>query len=406
VRVIFSCASVRIGGTSTFALGLADGLRHLGHEPIALVHQRYGTLLPEFRQAFSHVQFVPRYMEGRRAYLRRLYRLICKFNPDAVINNAVPATQALFPYLPVQTKRISVLHSIARNELVEGTACEPWITRVVAVSPSIVQASAELIDRSRIGLIPVGVPLGEHTCQPRQQADPLKIAYVGRLTKVAKNVDALPRILDQLANRHVPFELTIVGSGEYEDELRMAFGRRPYRDQVRFTGPQTPAAVREILRSQHTLLMCSTYEGTPHALLEAMATGLVCIVPHLSGATDCIISQGKTGFLCSTRGESGYADLLEMVYRNPVGCVAVGMEARATVRARYSVEMMTQQYLAVLRETSLCSIVPRPNREIGDMIDNNLRSGLPGRFRYTVMLIGRLLRYLKRGSDSVRPAMY
>lgn len=63
-------------------------------------------------------------------------------------------------------------------------------------------------------------------------------------------------------------------------------------DQVHVTGWVAPAQVETLLRGSHVLVLPSTFEGQPMAVLEAMANGLCVVATDVGGVPDLVDNCG------------------------------------------------------------------------------------------------------------------
>lgn len=100
-------------------------------------------------------------------------------------------------------------------------------------------------------------------------------------------------------------KLLIVGSGPEEQPLRNL--NNDLGKPATFFGNATQEQLPDLYRSARFFVLNSEFEaGTPYSLLEARASGLVCIANELTGAAD-VISHNHDGFLC---GPFNKSDLL------------------------------------------------------------------------------------------------
>ena len=138
-----------------------------------------------------------------------------------------------------------------------------------------------------------------------------KICAMGRLHK-QKNYPLLLNAFKEVLERHPEYNLDIYGSGaELENliELTKSLG---IADNVNFKGVK-PNAIIEIADAA-CYVLCSSYEGMPNALMEAMAVGLPCV------ATDCpngpaeLIQNGENGILIPNNDEKALVEaILKMI---------------------------------------------------------------------------------------------
>lgn len=113
---------------------------------------------------------------------------------------------------------------------------------------------------------------------------------VGELNQ-NKNHKELIRLLPKI---EIPFKYLICGQGYLEEDLKTFCLELNLADKVKFLGYRTD--VPEILQISDIYLFPSKREGLSVALMEAMATGLPCLVSDIRGNTD-LIDQNKGGFI-------------------------------------------------------------------------------------------------------------
>jgi glycosyltransferase involved in cell wall biosynthesis len=98
------------------------------------------------------------------------------------------------------------------------------------------------------------------------------------------------------------------GDGTYESRLRALACELGINDYVSFLGfrQDTP----DLLQAADVLLLPSTNEGLPLAILEAQASGVPVIAAPTAGIPE-VIEDGKTGFLVSADDHQSYAATIE-----------------------------------------------------------------------------------------------
>lgn len=109
---------------------------------------------------------------------------------------------------------------------------------------------------------------------------PVRFVFTGRLVDdkgVGYLLDAFARL------DHLDVELHLVGDGPLAGELEAAIGRLALGDRVRSHGWQTREASAEIVRSCDVFVMPSLRECGGTSILEALASGLPCIVTNWLG---------------------------------------------------------------------------------------------------------------------------
>jgi L-malate glycosyltransferase len=155
--------------------------------------------------------------------------------------------------------------------------------------------------------------------------------WTGRLEpmkKVETLVEALP---------HAPeVSLALVGGGSEQDRLAQLARDRRVSDRVFFVGPTREVA--ELLRAADLFVHPSASEGLANSLLEAMASGLPCIVspvldvPELGGENRGVLraEEGFEGWASSIRSVVGDDGLRERLGQRALQVVTEGFTLEAT----------------------------------------------------------------------------
>jgi len=91
--------------------------------------------------------------------------------------------------------------------------------------------------------------------------------------------------------------------------------------------------------------MNSRSEGTPRALLEAMATGLPAICPAVGGICDLL--EGR-GWLTTPGDPSALESAMRAVLDEPQAIAGMGARCRDYVRANFDSSQIVEQYRTLL----------------------------------------------------------
>lgn len=127
--------------------------------------------------------------------------------------------------------------------------------------------------------------------------------------------------------------LTLYGKGELEPVLRALAAETGAN--VNFAGLVANDQLAARLREHSVFVLPSFHEGLPKVLIEAMASGMVCVGSNIPGITD-MIEDGVNGYLIDGFEPDDIAAALDRVHRerNP----AVGAAARRSVEEIFSLE--------------------------------------------------------------------
>lgn len=231
---------------------------------------------------------------------------------------------------------------------------------IVAISPAI---ELELRDGFRIGrapqyrVVPLGFDLSPFAAvddQARAQARrDLQIdagadvvSTVGRLTAIKQHRLFLDAVA--IAARSRPRLVALVaGDGELRAGLESYARQIGIADRVRFLGWRRDLAT--IYAATDVFLLSSRNEGTPVALIEAMAAGVPGVSTDVGGVKD-VISSDAIGARVADGDAAGLATQLVRYLSDRELARAAGRRARAAVLGRYSLDRLVRDITALYRD--------------------------------------------------------
>lgn len=123
-----------------------------------------------------------------------------------------------------------------------------------------------------------------------------------------KNNKVIIEALGNLHNRNLHYYLC--GVGPCEEELKELAESKGISEQVHFLGYR--ADIKELFRAADVFVMPSFREGLSRSIMEAMASGLPCIVSRIRGNVD-LIEEGKGGFLCNPSCSEEFTTVLKQI---------------------------------------------------------------------------------------------
>jgi len=120
-----------------------------------------------------------------------------------------------------------------------------------------------------------------------------------------KNNSAIIKAMAKANNPKVHYFLC--GKGELENELRELAKNYGISDNVHFLGYRKE--IKELLKSSDIFVLPSFREGLSRSLMEAMASGLPCIVSDIRGNSD-LIKTGINGYLCNASDIDAFSEAI------------------------------------------------------------------------------------------------
>jgi len=164
-----------------------------------------------------------------------------------------------------------------------------------------------------------------------------RLAAMGRLSE-EKQFDLLIDVFAGLATRRADWDLVIYGEGPLKDCLQARIAQAGLCERVTLAGA-TRSPWPELARSD-VFVMTSRIEGFPNALLEAMALGLPCAVFDCQSGPREITREGSDALLIPLNDKQELTAALDRLMTDPVRRLTLGMQARASVLARYSLPVV------------------------------------------------------------------
>lgn len=132
------------------------------------------------------------------------------------------------------------------------------------------------------------------------------------------------------------------------DRIRRDAARTGCADRVLMI--EQTDAIERWYRAADVFVLPSTREGLPNVVLEAMASGLPCIVTRLPGVTDSMITDGDDGLLVGADDRAAFKDALRALLNDAARRSGLGARARQTAADRFSLDRTAASYVSLYRE--------------------------------------------------------
>ena len=219
---------------------------------------------------------------GRRTlYLRRTIR---KIGPDSVLSFltqtnilTVLATRGLATHTVISERNDPRLQRHqARVERLRHIVY-PWADVVTANSKGALTALQSFVPKHKLAFLPN--PLAATPASETATFAAPTVITVGRLVE-QKGIDVLLAAWAKVAPSLPDWRLALVGDGPLAGELKEQARKLGVEDSVDWVGHVSDPF--PLLRGAKLFVLTSRFEGTPNALLEAMACGLPAVVSDAS----------------------------------------------------------------------------------------------------------------------------
>jgi glycosyltransferase involved in cell wall biosynthesis len=178
------------------------------------------------------------------------------------------------------------------------------------------------------------------------KAGEIAIGAVGRL-EPQKRFDLLLEAFTTIVDRFPQARLLIVGDGSQRQALDTQIESLRLSDRCRLVGH-----VDDVVPAYHAfdlLVQSSDYEGTPNAVLEAMAFE-VPIVATAAGGTAEIVRDGVDGRIVPTGRRDLLVSNVMRSLEDPAGTAAMARHARLRVEGELSFETRVRRIEGIYAE--------------------------------------------------------
>lgn len=223
--------------------------------------------------------------------------------------------------------------------------------RIIAISPS---QRDDLVRRFGIArpdatvVIPVGLdlaPLLAHASMPSLRhefgigEESVVFGFVGRLVPI-KNVPGLITAFSSVLSRVPDATLLIVGDGPERPAVERAIRDLGLENRVRVPGWLEDLA--SIYATMDVCVLSSRNEGTPVAVIEAMAAQRPVVATRAGGVVDVIV-DGETGVLVPRDDVNALSEAMVRLARDPGLRARMGERGRQVAASRFGYERLVDE---------------------------------------------------------------
>lgn len=385
MRVLRLITRLNIGGPSIQAITLSERLTLRGFTT-RLIHGSLGEGEGDMRYMLSpdtaveHVPTLRRELSPVNDYFAfvRVSAMLREFRPQIIHTHMAKAgaigraAAALYNRSARPSERARIVHTY-HGHVLEGyfspaktavfVAIERRLAhvtdRIVAISPAI---RDELLREHHIGnaeqyrVVPLGFDLSALTAiddsarvAARESLGIERHAHVvstvGRLTAI-KQHHLFLEAARSIANGDPAAMFLIAGDGELRAALEATARDFGLADRVRFLGWRRDLTT--IYGASDVFLLTSRNEGTPVALIEALAAGIPGVSTDVGGVRDVL--HADTGVVVPFGDAAGLAGAVTQFLVDANRRRATGEHGRASVVARYGIDRLVDDVDALYRD--------------------------------------------------------
>ena len=308
-----------------------------------------------------------------------LVRLLFRLRPDIVHTHMAKAgtlgrlAAVLYNSTRPQARRAVIIHTFHGHVFQgyfgpAGSRMVQRIERVLArVTDQIIAISAgqqrDLVDRfqiapaERVVVVPLGLDLAPlmapATTREATRAEwgfpfeAVVVAYVGRLVTI-KHVDLLVRACARAFEQQEQGRLLVVGDGDCRPALERLVADLGLADRVVFAGWRTDLGA--VYAASDVVALSSRNEGTPVALIEALAAGRPVVATAVGGVPD-VVQDGLTGRLVPDDDEPALAAAIVELVADRATRARLGAAGPPWVLERFGYARLVTEIDGLYRKT-------------------------------------------------------
>ena len=173
------------------------------------------------------------------------------------------------------------------------------------------------------------VPYGVDTCQFKMKTNknislPLKVIFVGQIS-YRKGIHHLLNVVSSFQ----PNELELHILGAYDSTQRYYLDYSKF-ENIHFEGFVTRNQIARFYQDADVFCLPSLGEGLALVILEALGSGIPCVVSSNSGGSDVIVS-GKNGYVFEAGDDSELKRILTNIVNNPLILKEMGENALTSI---------------------------------------------------------------------------
>lgn len=171
------------------------------------------------------------------------------------------------------------------------------------------------------------------------------ILFVGNLTEI-KGANYLIESASIILKHH-NVQFIFVGDGINREKYRSMVTEKGIADAVIFAGQVEDALLPQFYQAADIFCLPSLQEGLPQTLLEAMSTGLPVVATNVGGIPSILV-DGANGCIVESKNVDVLSNKIELLIQNQNLAESMGHEARRTILANYSWNIISDKILETI----------------------------------------------------------
>lgn len=359
LRIVYLIGQLGLGGSERQLYLLLKHMDKSRFEPHVVVFNPSAnyTLDDDLQKVGVSVHAIPREVKNIRARMIWLYKLFRRLHPRVIHSWSIhdnPYAGLVGWLAGVKHRLGSVRDSLNTPDFLDFPGPVQWI--ILNSVQGLLVNSQEIVDEliqmgivgRRVQMLPNCVEVEERTPPPILNMPPhariiglvanlrRKKNHIMFLRSMSEILPEFPDVYGLMVGQPVPASDPDIPHLIENEIANLGIGKR-----VRLFGfyPDVPS----LLHTFEIFCLTSDFEGTPNAVLEAMAAGLPVIATRVGGLPR-LVDDGVSGLLIDPGDIHGLADSLRVLLRDPTRAKQMGIAGRKRVEAEFGPETIVRQF--------------------------------------------------------------
>jgi glycosyltransferase involved in cell wall biosynthesis len=195
-----------------------------------------------------------------------------------------------------------------------------------------------------------GIDESEFRFTSREEAN-IKFLLASRLVK-SKGIEVFVSVAKDLKKSYPHIEFCLAGifdSANPESISKELFQEISESDHINFLGEVPHHQMEDCFHKHSVFVLTSEREGLPKAAAEAASTGMPLILSDVPGCRDCVKDNGS-GMLVTYNNSHELYQAMELFINESNLIASMGKKSAIHAKEKFSLEVITQQYLKILQE--------------------------------------------------------
>jgi glycosyltransferase involved in cell wall biosynthesis len=329
-------------------------------------HIEDAVLVPQYQQAGCPVYPLNRWRARGLPFLKDLFRLARRLNPDIVhawaqaggywgpyiakfcLHRPLVLFVGFDPYVMPQWRRLAndILWRFVDKFLINSERTRDRFVRLTRTALQRTEVQYNGLDRARF------LPPNQHElrCRTRSQLglsdEHQVITIIGRL-RPEKNHLLLFRAAEHLRTEFPELRVLVVGEGDLEPSLRQWVTEHGTEQTIRFLGRRED--VPDLLAAADLHVLCSDHEGMPHSVEEAMAAGRPVVSTNVGGVR-ALLRNGMEGFLVEPGDQAGLTVGIRSLLTDPELAATMGRRAAQRLSREHDIAYVINRLMDIYEE--------------------------------------------------------